>query len=209
MQLRRIAVPLVVSLACSGIGCKSKDPTGQGAPSASAATVTSSTLPAVSGSAGHKSPVRVPWAAIPSATAALLPNMGINERFEIEARSRPSGIKPNVEEVLGALDAAGVKLLEKKQHLGSPFGARYCVGARVVNAAGDATLFHLSVCEFVSEDVAKMSREYSEQSLASTIPDRSVYLNKQTTLTMREMTKSPDNDALGAKIIDTYKKLEH
>jgi hypothetical protein len=211
MQLRRIAFPFVVSLACSGFGCKSKDPTAQGAPSTSPSptSVTSTTVASASAS-GHKAALpKAPWLAIPTATSPLLPNMGFSERFEIESKSRPAGIKPNVEEVFGALEAAGAHLVDKKQHLASPFGARYCVGARAVAAPGDETIYHLSVCEFVSPEVAMMSRDYSDESLATAISNRSVFANKQTTLTLREMNKTPENDALGTKLADAYKKLDH
>ncbi len=210
MQLRRFAFPFVVSLACSGIGCKSKDSTAHGSASASAqpASMASTTIASASASA-RRGLTKAPWTAVPSATAPVLANMGFGERFDIEKKSRPTGIKPNVEEVLGALESAGVHLAEKKQHLAAPFGARYCVGARVVPAGSDDTLYHLSVCEFVSEDVAKMSRDYSDDTLSKSISDRSVYVNKQTTLTTREMSKTPENDALGAKIAETFDKLDH
>lgn len=141
---------------------------------------------------------------MPGATAALLPNMSIPERFSVEAAARPAGIKPNVEDVWAALEKAGLTVVEKKQHLGQVFGARYCVGGKAMSGA--AKLLDISVCEFASEELAKMSRDHSTEAL-KIIPNRTLYANKQTLLIVREEQKAPENDDALAKAVDAYTKL--
>jgi len=126
--------------------------------------------------------------------------MGRHERDQLEAKSRPVGIRPNVEDVWKALDGIGVSLVEKKQQAAAMFGARYCVGARIVpnrgalaaadasSDAGAATLGYVDVCEYMSVDFAEMGRDYSDKLLKSA--GRTVYANKQLTLTLREEEKS-------------------
>jgi hypothetical protein len=146
-----------------------------------------------------------PWASVPSATAPLLPNMSIAERFEAEQKARPAGVKPNVESVFAALEGAGLKVVDKKQHLAQTSGARYCVGARVV--AGAKELLVISVCEFVSAEVAAGSRDYSNEAL-KVIPNRTVHANKQTTMTLREADPvTPEIAAANAKALSVYDAL--
>lgn len=147
---------------------------------------------------------QVPWAAIPSATAPILPNMGIADRFQTEERARPKDIKPNVESVYAALEKAGFTIADKKQHLAQTFGARYCVGARAVK--GDVTQLQLSVCEFVSNEVAKMSQSYSAEAL-NQIPNRVIHAKAQTTLTVREEADTPENKSASDKALAAYDAL--
>ena len=132
--------------------------------------------------------------------------MSFTERFAAEAKGRPEGIKPTVEDVYAALRAAGLTIVDVKQHLASPQGARYCVGARIVGASADL-LLDASACEYATQESARIGRDYSESSLKDVIPNRTIYANKQTTLTLREAQKTPDIDALVGKASSTFAKL--
>jgi len=131
--------------------------------------------------------------------------MSFPERFQRELDGRPPKIHPNVEEVYAALGAAGLKIVDQKQHLASPLGARYCVGARAVQ--GERTLLHLSACEHISEELAKSSGAYSEESLKEGIPNRKVYSRKQITLVVRLEQDQPDNQEASKKAVAALEKL--
>lgn len=198
-----LVIPALALLpACDG--CNKNAPGG--AADAAPAAATAAEKPAASVDAS--SLAAAPWAATPGATAALLPNMGIPERFQIESSSRPAGLKVNVESVFAALAKGGLTVVEKKQHLGQPFGARYCVGARVVNgkAETDPTLLQISVCEFISTKVAEQSKIASLEAFKQ-IPRRDIHVKDQTTLTVRGESDAPE--VLGAmkKAIELYDAL--
>lgn len=132
-------------------------------------------------------------------------NMGMPERFELERNARPPKIEPNAEAVFAALAKTGLTIVDQKQHLASPFGARYCAGARAVD--GEKTLLWLSVCEYVTAELAKSASEYSEETLSPSIPFRKVYSNKQTGLIMRLDQDKPENQDASKKAVDAYSKL--
>jgi hypothetical protein len=210
---------MTVTLLAGCDGCSKRaaeaEAADTGLPSLTSPSASSSSASSASGSrtaAGDGGARRPPWSAVPSATANILPNMGIPDRFEAEQKARPAGIKPNVESVFAALEGAGLTVVDKKQHLGQTFGARYCVGARVVDKKGgdggtEAALLQMSVCEFVNADVAAQSRDYSTEAL-KIIPNRAIRANKQTTLTIRdESPVTPAIEAAAAKAFTTYDAL--
>src|SRR5262249_31328215 len=136
---------------------------------------------------------------------ATLMNMGIPERFEIEKSSRPAGIHPNAEEVFAALKKAGLQIIEEKQHLASPLGARYCVGAKTVE--GEQTILWLSVCEYVTPDLAKSAGAYSEETLSFSIKNRKVYANRNTALVVKLEQDKPENQQASSKAVEVFTKL--
>ena len=144
--------------------------------------------------------------AFPGATVATFPNLPFPARFASEAKGRPQGIKPTVEEVYAGLKAAGIEVVDTKQHLASPQGARYCVGARVMGDGADPRM-EFSVCEYSTPEVAKLGRDWSEASMKTVIPNRTVYVNGQTVLVIREAQKNADNDALVEKAAGVFGKL--
>lgn len=216
-----IAAPLVTlalpALSLTATGCEgcNKSAPNAGADGATTTSEAGATGGLDSGHGSIKAPMgdagmrRQPWLSVPSATANILPNMGIPDRFEAEQKARPANLKPNAEAIFAALEKAGLAVVDKKQHLGQTFGARYCVGARVVNGrdAGDLTMLQLSVCEFINAEVAVMSRDYSIEALKM-IPNRTVHASKQTTLTVRrEQPLTPENEAAAAKAVEVYGAL--
>src|SRR3954469_77140 len=58
------------------------------------------------GDGGKQAAPAQPGLLVPGATAALLPNMSIPDRFQVEAAARPPGLKVNVESVFAALEKA-------------------------------------------------------------------------------------------------------
>jgi hypothetical protein len=210
-RVKRVFALLVVS---SGLSLSACDGCNKSVPAApdtgpeAATPVAQAEAGLILGDGGrHAAPV-APWAAVPGATAALLPNMSIPDRFQLEAAARPPGLKVNVESVFAALEKAGFKLFEKKQHLGQTFGARYCMGARSVKGAAetDPTQLYLSVCEFINPEVAEMSRVYSTEHL-KTIPNRNIHTKQQTTLTVRGESDAPDTTAAMTKALAVYDAL--
>jgi hypothetical protein len=190
------------AMTCSGCDKHSEAKTDAPGPTPTASTTVASVA---HGSASGASADRVPWAAIPGATANLLPNMSIPERFQIEASSRPQGLTPNADDVFKAFASRQLTVTDTKQHLGSPFGARYCLGGRATSDPS-TTLLHISVCEYISPELAKAASEYSAQTMSS-IENRTVRAHKQLSLTIREEKKAPENDAAAAKATEIFEKL--
>jgi hypothetical protein len=194
--MKSLFVPVAIVLALGASACKTTKPE----PAAKATDAPVPQPPTTGSRPQLASPV-----AVPGATVATLPNMPIPERFVAERRGRPSGVTPSVEDVYAALEKSGIRVVDRKQHLGAPFGARYCVGARAVGP-GDASMMHISVCEFVNADAARIGRDYSAEGMKS-IPFRTVYANKATTLTLREERHEPNVDALVDTAAATYATL--
>ncbi len=177
-------------------GCKSSpavDPAEAGA---------SAPAPSASASAASSTP-RSPLA-IPGATVVAVGGEPFPERFAGEAAGRPPGIKPRVEDVYAALSAGGLGIAGQKQHLASPLGARYCVGAQALSDAKE-TLLQISVCECSTPEVAQLARDFTTKT--ANIPLRTVYVNKQTMLVLREEKSTPEIDALVTKASDLFAKL--
>lgn len=124
----------------------------------------------------------------------------IPDRFAAEAMKRPTGV-PRIEDAFDAFKKAGIELREEKQHLGSPFLAIYCVGFQTGNDV------HASICEYKDEATATKGRDTSDKSF-STVPNRKVYRNGGSTLTVRVGVVTPANDALVKKMLATFQALK-
>lgn len=210
------ALPLVafLSLSTSLVGCKSCNNAATNPEDASFIGVDSGafTLDAAAFEAATKhqdggTTPRNIWSTVPGATANLLPNMGIGERFQIEKASRPQGT-PNVESVVVALTKGGLNIATQAQHLAQPFGGRYCVGAEAWTAAdaGGTRLFFLSLCEFVSPEVAGMSREHGGL-ISTMVANRTVHAHKKMTLTIRLDAKTTEDEAAATKAFGIFDAL--
>jgi len=117
--------------------------------------------------------------------------------FQNEAQNRPTGtIK--TEAALDAFRNAGVELDTVRQHLARPYGARYCVGAK------SGKWIALSVCEYIDPAAAN---EGAESSRKVVLANREIRINQATSLTVREVEKSPEADALAHKLFDAFAKL--
>ena len=170
-----------LSVALIAMGCSkpSSPPSAvdAGAPSPSAE---SSAAPMASASAPAQAP-----------SGPMLPNVGVANRMANEAKNRPTGT-PRAEDLYAALAKAGMKVVEKNQHMAAPFGAQYCLGAEVEGQLA------LSVCEYGSEQAAKDGREMSLKAFKF-VANREIFINKQTTFTVREKSKTAEIDAVAKR----------
>lgn len=123
----------------------------------------------------------------------------IPERFANEAKSRPTGTV-RVEDVFAAFQGEGAKIREQRQHLAGPFLASYCVGAQT----GEDV--HLSVCEYKDAAKAKEGKAMSDQAFG-TVPNRTLYQNGGTTLTVRVGGSSAADKELAKKLVQTFSTL--
>lgn len=125
--------------------------------------------------------------------------MSPEERFAHEASKRPTGT-PRVEDVLKAITDGGIKTRDVLQHLGSPFGAEYCVGLK---AGKDV---HASVCEYTDQKKAEENRVASMRDLK--VPNRTIYRNGATTLTIRVGTPNDEENALAQKMLAAFNSVK-
>ncbi|MBF5043784.1 hypothetical protein FGE12_15410 [Aggregicoccus sp. 17bor-14] len=119
-------------------------------------------------------------------------------RLAQEAEARPTGT-PRAEEVLAALQRAGLHLGEHQQYLASASGARYCYGARSQRG------LRLSVCEYGDVASARAARQRVLRALGS--PERAVLLNRATTLQLQRPVGSPDAEAEARTAAQAFQKL--
>lgn len=122
----------------------------------------------------------------------------INALFQNEAANRPASAL-RAEDTLAAFKRAGIELSEERQHLARPYGARYCMGA----FAGGREIA-LSVCEYIDATAAQNG---ATESRKISLKDREIRINRATTLTIREIHKTAENDALSARIFGSFEKL--
>ena len=140
-----------------------------------------------------------PAAATPrkaSASAPLPPLLAL--RLAQEAEARPTGT-PRTEEVLAALQRAGLTLGEPQQYLASSSGARYCYGARSERG------LRLSGCEYADVASARAARQRVLRALGS--PERAVLLNRATTLQLQRPAGSPDAEAEAHAAAQAFQQL--
>jgi len=117
--------------------------------------------------------------------------------FRVEADSRPSGTV-RAEDVFEAFRRAGLEIHEQRQHLGRPYGARYCVGAK------SGRELALSVCEYVDVDAARSGAEASRK---IPLARREIRLNRATSLTVRQIASTPQSAALAARFFAEFGKV--
>jgi hypothetical protein len=117
--------------------------------------------------------------------------------FQNEAANRPTGtIK--AEDAMEAFRNDGVELDAVRQHLGRPYGARYCVGAK------SGTVIALSVCEYIDAAAASAGAEVSRKVV---LANREIRINQATSLTVREIEKTAVADTVTKKLFATFAKL--
>lgn len=112
----------------------------------------------------------------PAAARAPEPT-SLRARLAAEAATRPTGT-PTVEEVLAALESAGVSVPERRQFLAATVAARYCAGGRTAKGLA------VSVCEYESAEAAKRGRKLSRERFGAAAPARDILINRATTLTL-------------------------
>ncbi len=134
-----------------------------------------------------------------NATAPLPANpRDISALFQTEAASRPSGTI-RVEDALAAFRKDGIQVEDVKQHLGRPYGARYCVGTQLSH------LVAISLCEYVDAAAATAGAVVSEK---IPLPNREIHINQATSLTVRDLEKSPAADALAKRLFESFARIK-
>ena len=131
-------------------------------------------------------------------SASREPTLPLLERLEREAAARPLNT-PRTEQVLEALQGAGLVLGEQRQYLGATTGARYCYSARTLRG------LQLSVCEF--GDAASATSSRGRVLGARPPPGRAVHVNRATTLLVQPPAGSPGAEAEARVAAATFEKL--
>jgi hypothetical protein len=140
-----------------------------------------------------------PAASVPSSVAPSTPPFVLNGRLAQELANRPPTAL-TVEKVFDAFTKTGAKLLETKQHLASPFLAKYCMEAHTEEGV------YTDVCEYGDEATATQGKDASSKAF-STVPNRTLYQNKKTTLTLRNGNPGPKTTAQVTTFATTFKAL--
>ena len=183
------ALALLVAVGAFSACAKSKPEPGEARPAAASASVTVATPSATP-----------PSAAAASAGAGPVGRaiVTIQDKLDSEKDGRPKDT-PKVEDVFAAIEKTGAALTDKKQHVGSVYGAQYCMGAKSESVA-------YSACEYESADAAKAGRETSMKAFQT--GNRDIFTNKKTTLTILQPSpKTPASEALAKKSVEAFTKL--
>jgi hypothetical protein len=125
--------------------------------------------------------------------------LALADRLTREAAQRPSDT-PKAEDVLAAVAKSGVPLAEEAQHLASPVGASFCVGARSPQNVA------MSACEYADDAAATAGRDMSRKAFANVL-HRDVVLNKKTTLTILQAPFDAQSQAAHDAAVAAFKKL--
>jgi hypothetical protein len=200
---RALSFALALSVALFG-GCKKSEEVGAPLAADAAAPATQAGIPpppplpppppptAEDGGPARKD-VETPAQAGDWLAKELLP------RLEKEKSSRPTGT-PRAEDVLAAVEKAGVALVGRNQALASILGASYCMGADTTSALG------LMVCEYPTEAAAHKGREQMLSFFGQGLPMQ-VLVNKKTTLSMTNLTRAPRAEQERATVSRVFQGL--
>lgn len=120
---------------------------------------------------------------------STVPAPSLVQRLEQEAARRPAGT-PKVEEVHAALRAAGIDLKPLRQTLALTVEASYCV------ISGSPSGLGVAICEYVDEKAAERGKALSLERLQA-VPNREIFVNRKTTLTLRN---TPNDETVRAEI---------
>ena len=186
-------VAVALGLATVALGCTKAtaiDHSKEEAPALSTAPLpsappSSSPTPAASSSSAEGE-------ALPSGTAGLF------ERLAKEKSSRPTAT-PRADAVVAAFRKAGIGVVDESQVYAAMVKASYCESAKGTNV-------YISICEYSGEEEARAGRDFSKRTFAS-IPNREIFLNKKTTLTIGQTTPTPKGNAEAKSMADVFTKL--
>ncbi len=162
------AAAIAVVLLLSSAGCRRRPDTtaeDNGAPGAGA------------GGAAAPATIEPPGGGLTGMTKPVM-NLLADERA-----ARPGGT-PTAEAVFEAMKKAGVPTSGESQVLGKTLGAAFCENART--AQGTV----LSVCEFKDAATLAKGMEYSTKTFAKALPNRRLFANRSTLLTVNPSENS-------------------
>jgi hypothetical protein len=153
--------------------------------------------------------VRVTSAAPPGASttstaaAASAPpppyGLALADRLSREAAARPTDT-PKAEDVLAAVAKSGVPLEDQEQHLASPIGASFCIGAKSSQNVA------MSACEYANVAAAVAGRDMSQKAFEKVL-HRDIVVNKKTTLTILQAPFDAQSRAAHDKAIVAFKAM--
>jgi hypothetical protein len=175
-------------------GCAKSKP-DSGAPEPSASSSSAVAIPSPSSSSSSPSGGVAPSGSAPTYALALA------DRLTREATTRPA-VAPKAEDVFAAIVKAGIPLDPPEQHLASPIGARYCLGA----TSPAPQNLKMSACEYADDAAANAGRTMSLKAFAS-IPKRDVTVNHKTTLTILQSPADAGSQAAHDKAVAAFAKL--
>jgi hypothetical protein len=125
--------------------------------------------------------------------------LALAERLRLEAAARPADT-PKAEDVLAAVVKSGVPLQEQSQHLASPIGARFCVGAKSSQNVA------MSACEYADATAAAAGRDASAKAFGM-VDHRDVVVNRKTTLTILQAPFDSESQAAHDKAVAAFRNL--
>ncbi len=132
------------------------------------------------------------------ATAIADATMGLFERLAKERASRPNGT-PRADAVISGLKKAGIDVNEENQVYAATVKASYCEATKGKNV-------YLSICEYADEPLAAAGRDYSMKTFAM-VPNRQIFVNKKTTLTVAQATHTPEGDIEAKAVGELFAKM--
>jgi hypothetical protein len=123
---------------------------------------------------------------------------GIAARLGYEATHRPA-TGPSSDRVLDALEAAGIKLAERRQFLGIAMKASYCAGGTTSDGVA------ISVCEYATAEAAQAGKAFADRQYAAMSPNAIRAIHGASLLTVvHPQERSP---ALAERALHTFTTL--
>jgi hypothetical protein len=140
-----------------------------------------------------------PRAAAPVAGSSPTAGSPVLAELDHEASNRPTGT-PTVEQIMAAIESAGIKLEPKKQVLATVVKAHYCVLTK------STTGLSMSICEFDEDAQARVGLKQSETQFKA-IPNRVLEVNGKTLLTMNLTAGTPAVAADRDRVSKVFRQL--
>lgn len=140
-----------------------------------------------------------PTPALPSEPPSRPRAESVGEKLQQESSARVTG-NPRAEDVVSALQKAGLQLRDPRQHAAAPMRALFCIGAQSENNVS------LSVCEYEGDAAARAGRELSMDAFKD-IPNREVSVNRSTTLTLLQSPRTLRSETEVKRALDVFKSL--
>lgn len=173
----RTCLPLVLGVALAACGRESPPPSPHAAPAAPAAPATPATPHAAT-------MARLDHIAASGDRVSVESIRTVGGRLEYEATHRPAAT-PKAEDVLAALDRAGIALAEQKQYVAMTVKAAYCVGGQTAEGLS------IAICEYASPAEAAAGRAYVTDRFRIPDLERVIHVRGATTLALGHHTGAP------------------
>lgn len=163
--MRTLALPL---FGAALVACAQESPKPQPAPPAPAPTAHTATVAHIDKLAATADTV----------SADSMKSLVGRLAYEAEHRPPPSPHTPRAEDVLAALDRAGVRLADQKQYVAATARAAYCVGGQTSDGLS------VAVCEYDSPTAAAAGRDHVTARFQVPGLERVIHVRGATTLAL-------------------------